>query len=105
MLQENIMERFVTMLGYIKDYANQQDSIKQRVLNKQTRKFLFNENAKVTKEIRKYEADLKRDLRPFDYKKGIANGTHLMEIVLEFEDIFQIIDVEKKVDSFVEMCV
>ncbi len=114
-LQENILQRFIAMLGYIKDFTQQKDSIKQRVLNKdpQTQMFLFNENAKVTKEIRQYEADLDRSLRIFEpraiealtrYKKGIADGTSLMKIVLEFEEVFKITDVERNIDKFVEIC-
>ena len=65
--------------------------------------------------IRRYRvrADLDRKLRSSEpraiealtrYKKGIANGTSIMEIVFEFEKVFKIFDVERYIDMFVEMC-
>jgi hypothetical protein len=113
-LEEITLEKFTKMLSNIRNFSNV-NCIRKSVYDQYnlSDKFIFNKRCQITIDIENYEKELIDITKAFfpkavntlkEYKVHKCDEKELLSLISEFESKFDIMEVEKKIRSFIESC-
>ena len=113
-LEEETLEKFSSMLSHIHNFSRIH-CISRRVFDQYNlaNKFIFNKKSEITVDIYKYEKEIIDITKIFfpkavntlkDYKIHKCDELQLLSLISEFEEKFNIVSIENKIDFFIETC-